>query len=264
MFNEITIDAMPETIHQDAPHYSRSNAYQHVPTRDIVEWLKGDGFLPVHANEARVRKADKQGFQKHVVRFRQSENLLAEGGTFPEIVLRNSHDGTGGIQLWAGMFRLVCSNGLVVCNGSFQKISIAHRGSNLRGRILDASHSVISVASKAGTAIREWSKIELTGDQRVEFARKALELRFGDIAESPINPEQALLIRRSDDHGADLWRTFNVVQENMIRGGILGSNRRNENGARLYRTLRGIRGAQRNIDLNAGLWSIADEFAQAA
>ncbi|HEV2269973.1 MAG TPA: hypothetical protein VGR92_10970, partial [Steroidobacteraceae bacterium] len=46
-----------------------------------------------------------------------------------------------------------------------------------------------------------------------------------------------------------LWRTFNVVQENVLRGGIV---RRTASG-RLMRT-RAIQAIREDVRLNAGLW----------
>jgi hypothetical protein len=42
----------------------------------------------------------------------------------------NSHDKSSAYQLHCGLFRLVCTNGMVVSDGTFQRISIKHSGFN--------------------------------------------------------------------------------------------------------------------------------------
>ena len=58
--------------------------------------------------------------------------------------------------------------------------------------------------------------------------------------------------RRSEDVGNDLWRTLNVVQENVLRGGIPRRSASN----RLIRT-RAITAIREDIRINSGLWDLA-------
>ena len=46
----------------------------------------------------------------------------------PEILFLNSHDGTSAYQLRVGLYRAVCTNGLVVSVGAFPSFRVAHRG----------------------------------------------------------------------------------------------------------------------------------------
>ena len=93
-----------------------------------------------------------------------------------------------------------------------------------------------------------------------------MALRFDNIDESPIGHRQLLTCRRYDDLDRDLWTLFNRVQENLIRGGLSGIRRRNEDGVMILnskpRTMRGIRSGDRSIELNADLWRLADSFAR--
>ena len=63
--------------------------------------------------------------------------------------------------------------------------------------------------------------IQLTLPEQRLFGATALELKY-DGKPAPITPEQIINPRRGPDRGQDLWTTFNVVQENVIRGGIRG------------------------------------------
>jgi hypothetical protein len=66
------------------------------------------------AEQSRTRIPGKGDFTLHMVRFRHAEHLspLAVGAEVPELVLVNSHDGASAYKFMAGVFRLVCSNGV--------------------------------------------------------------------------------------------------------------------------------------------------------
>lgn len=101
--------------------------------------------------------------------------------------------------------------------------------------------------------------IALRPRQQEAFARAALQLRYDPEDNVPIDAQQLNQARRFDDRGADLWRTFNRVQENLIQGGLQG---RNANGGRT--TTRRVTGVSENIRLNRALWTIAEEMAKLA
>ena len=69
---------------------------------------------------------------------------------------------------------------------------------------------------------------------------------------------------RYGDVGGDLWRVFNRVQENLIRGGIKGGPKLWDNGKVQSRSVRPVRGITQGIALNADLWSLAEKIAIAA
>ena len=77
---------------------------------------------------------------------------------------------------------------------------------------------------------------------------KELAALLKDFRESP---------RREEDSGDDLWSTYNVVQENLVKGGI---DCRSANTGRLVRTRR-IRSVSADIRLNRALCALAERFA---
>lgn len=254
---------LPQSVGTKEKHMSRSEKYSHLPTSQIVDWLGKADFVPVRAVETKVRKADKQGFQKHMIRFRHMETTGLMGESLPEVVVINSHDGTCGLQMWAGIFRMVCSNGIVAASVTYKKVSIPHRG-ELEGKVIDASYRVINDAKRALIGVQEWGKIELSRKDQLDFAARGLIARYGELKDSPVEPYQILQVNRPEDAKVDLWTTFNVVQENLIRGGIAGYNRVDDNGLNIRRTVRPIRGVGQNVELNTDLWQIAEDYAIAA
>jgi hypothetical protein len=103
--------------------------------------------------------------------------------------------------------------------------------------------------------------IEMAPDERGIYARAAHNLVFTEPEKAPVLPEQLLSERRYDDKGNDLWTTFNVVQENIMRGGLKGMKR--DNGGRLRRaTTRPVKAIDRNIQLNKALWYLTEKMAE--
>ena len=47
---------------------------------------------------------------------------------FPVVYISNSHDGTSTFVLRAGIFRLICSNGLVIATTEFESLKIPSYG----------------------------------------------------------------------------------------------------------------------------------------
>ncbi len=85
-----------------------SDRYTVVPTIDVVEKFIDNGWQVSSA-----KQVGKTAFAKHQVRLRNAE-LPQVGDSLLEAVITNSHNGTSTLQVGAGLFRLVCSNGLTV------------------------------------------------------------------------------------------------------------------------------------------------------
>jgi hypothetical protein len=119
-----------------------SERYSFLPTSSILNGMCENGWVPVRAQERSVRTEARRGFQKNVVRFARVEHLQTweKNQVRPEVVLVNSHDKSSAYQLHCGLFRLVCTNGMVVA--TFQRISIKHSGFN-PDSVIEASFKVL-------------------------------------------------------------------------------------------------------------------------
>lgn len=252
------------SVYADHARPGVSSRYTFVSTAQVIDVLRDDGWEPVKAKEQRVRLSDRHGFQMHEVRFARRTDLQLTsfdiGHTRPELVLQNSHDGTKAYRIDAGLYRLVCRNGLTVADTTFEHRSIRH---------LDvAPEKFRTVARELGARVPEildvvtrWRERKLSAAQRLEFARLAMKLRWG--SESPmiasVEPTKLLNPLRSADRDEDVWTTFNVVQEHLVRGGDgyrpwdLNSPIRRKR----TRPLAAIEAAQR---FNKALWDLAEEF----
>jgi len=240
------------SVFAEAPHNSRSARYAYIPTSDVVKGLRGEGFMPFMACQARSRIEGKAEFTKHMLRFRQEGQI--NGETANEIILVNSHDGTSSYQMLAGCFRFVCYNGLI-CGETVEDLRIRHSGDVLTN-VIEGAYRIVDEFEQVESAKAVMQGIQLSPRQQNAFANAALSVRYDPEENIPIVTQQLNQSRRMEDRGNDLWRTFNRVQENIIQGGLQGTNR---NGGRM--TTRKVTGVSENIRLNRALWTLAEEMA---
>lgn len=237
-------------------HENTSSKYALIPTIECVRGLQKAGFYPVKVSESRCRNADNKPFAKHMIRFRR-EGLPSVGGNVPEIVMINSHNGTSSYQLRAGIYRLVCANGLVVGNDMFYR-SIRHQG-DVISKVVESANEIIEIMPEAIEVAEEWKGITLNVEQKQIFAESAALLKWdGDAIE--VKAEKLLQPRRYQDTASDLWTTFNTVQENVIRGGVRYYN------PQTYKrgSTRAVNSVSENNRLNTALWNLTEKMASLA
>lgn len=244
------------SIFATEPWGAMSDRYGFVPTIDVVGRLAGEGYYPVRAEQSRSRIEGKSDFTRHMVRFRHQDFLqpMTVGTEFPEVVLVNSHDGACTLEFLAGIFRLWCSNGAVCPVGDSAGFKIRHNGSaDFMERVIGATMGVVENTGLAMGKMVEWKEITLDRSEQLALAGAAIELRNATL---PIKPEQLLATRRTADLSPDLWTVENVIQENLIRGGI---RTRNATGRRA--TTRAVGSVNEDIRLNKGLWILSQAMA---
>ena len=253
----------PATLMQSAPSiYAQgpapglSRRYTFVPTSEIVEGLEGANWMPVQVEEQRARQIERVGFQKHVIRFRRLEQMATLDEWNVELVLLNSHDAGCAYQIHAGIYRRICSNGLVVSEGGFETLRFRHSGLKTE-EVVRASLSVIESVPLISQRINDFRMRVMTWGEQLNFAKAALQVRYEDSA--PVNPDAILRPRRVEDNSADLWTILNRVQEHLIRGGA-SDGRRDRNGR--LRTVRALRGIDSKVTLNKALWGLAEQVIQ--
>lgn len=250
------IMSVAPSIFAEGAHESRSARYTYIPTYRVLEGLGREGFLPYMAGQSVCRTEGKTEFTKHMVRLRHAGQTNGIGKA-NEIILVNSHDGSSGYQMLAGVFRFVCLNGLI-CGDQFEDFRVKHTG-DVASNVIDAAFRVVDEFKGVDESVDEQRQIALSEPEQRLFANAAALLRFGEIegqagvSASPVSVEALLEARRPEDNSNSLWATFNRVQENAVRGGLAG---RTVTG-RAVQT-RQIAGIDRNVSLNRALWSLAE------
>jgi hypothetical protein len=176
------------------------------------------------------------------------------GDEFPEIVLINSHDGGCSYRMLLGMFRLVCTNGMV--SGNIEdEIRFVHRKVNL-DRINDGVMQMVGRAARLGDVVSRMKSRELTLPEQASFVEEAVKLRYNapeagsdysDQREWQHRLHSMNQLRRYEDRGSDLWRIFNRIQENLTQG-------------RRGSGVRRITSPTTDLNVNRELWNLAEQF----
>ncbi|AXL82833.1 TPA: DUF945 domain-containing protein [Pseudomonas aeruginosa] len=249
------IHRVAPSIFAEAPHESRSQRYAYIPTATVLTELRKEGFQPFMVTQTRTRHEDRRDYTKHMIRLRHASQINARGEA-NEIILLNSHDGTSSYQMLAGMFRFVCSNGLV-CGDTVADVRVPHKG-DVAGQVIEGAYQVLHGFDRALESRESMQAITLDEGEAEVFARAALSLKYDDPDKpAPITESQILMPRRFDDRRPDLWMTFNRIQENLTKGGLPG---RSANGRR--QQTRPVQGIDSDVRLNRALWLLADGLRQ--
>ena len=248
-------------------HESRSERYTYIPTSAVIDGLRANGFEPTFAKQGRSRIPGKADFTKHLIRFRragQAPALRGVGDTYPEVVLINSHDGTSAYQIMAGLFRLVCLNGMVAADRELAAVKVPHKG-DVVGQVIEGSHTVLEGSRRALDQADAWAGVTLSRGEQLAFAEAVHDLRFGGDESgetaTAIEPERMLTVRRREDRDPSLWVTANVLQENAIRGGLTAWGRDANDRPRRV-TTRPVNNIDQDVKLNRALWVLGERMAQ--
>lgn len=251
--NEELIRQYAPAVFATAPADRVSDRYEFLPTTDILEVLQEEGWVTRSASQVKSRTWSND-HAKHMLRLRHesiSEDQFGVGDSFPEIVLVNCHNGLGAYQLHGGIFRLVCSNGMVIASSTYGGVKQRHIGFDPQ-EVVKASQKISNDVAEVSDVIRKWSEIELDQEQTNRFVTEAATARFADgIDESVLSALNAP--RRFEDNRKDLWTTFNRTQENLLRGGFRNAETR--------RMVRGISNIDTDVRINKELWRVTEEFA---
>ena len=183
------------SIFADAPHESRSQRYTYIPTSAVLTELRKEEFQPFMVTQTRVRDEGKREHTKHMVRLRHASQINARSEA-NEIILLNSHDGTSSYQMLAGMFRFVCSNGLV-CGDTVADVHIPHEG-DVAGQVIAGAYEVLHGFDRALESRESMQTITLDAGESEVFARAALSLKYDDPDKpAPVTETQILTPRRA-------------------------------------------------------------------
>lgn len=253
------IRSVAPSIYATEAHSSRSERYAYIPTIDVLNALRNEGFQPFCAAQARVNSkglaAGKQNFTRHMLRLRHPDAVKTIDGAH-EIILMNSHDGTSSYQMLAGVLRFVCMNGMV-CGNIESEVRILHKGASAVDDVIEGAYRVLSTTKDNQGMIEDMQSTIMPVSHQIAFANAAIGLRFGE-GSNVITASQMLESRRSDDNGNDQWSVFNRVQENAVKGGMIGRSSKGR-----PRSVRAISGMDKDTTFNRQLWRMMEAIRAA-
>lgn len=233
-----------------------SDKYTHIPTSTIIDDMEKLGWGVVDAKQVKARKG--VGFQKHLLVFRNNDVVINgdDGDTvFPQILLTNSHDGKNSFTFTAGLFRMVCENGLVVSTQEFENVKLRHMGYTFK-ELQEKIKAMVEALPLTVESMNKMKQKKVEEKEAIKFAKKALTTRFTEdqIRVFKIDLKELIQPVRDEDKGNDLWSVFNVVQEKIITGDFKYKSGGKE------RKARQIKNFNQDLKVNKELFGMALEL----
>ena len=254
------INDVAPSVFTNHPSSDVTEKYTFISTEKVIDDMEELGWMPVDAKEVKARTKNTQGVQKHMIVFRNEDIVIdgADGDTvYPQILMTNSHDGKNSFQFTAGLFRMICENGLVIADKTFEDVKMRHMGYTFE----DLQVLIKDIVEKLPLTVESMNRmksVELEENQVLELAKSLLDIRvegtdntFNDIAINNVLESQ-----RKEDEGMGLWEVFNRVQENIINGNFYYNTKSGK-----QRQARIIKNFKQDIDLNRNMFAKAMEYA---
>ncbi len=240
------------TLNQTEKYDTLSDKYNVMTTGNIVNDFKDRGFIVTDYKEARIRKEDRRYKQKHFVRMSLSED--AEMLERPEIVIHNSYDGSSPLKVFLGIYRFVCSNGMIVGDHMNEPLVLRHNNNSWEQLLYAFMESYQEKVNMQTQVIEAMKSYYMSYSDEVRFAEKAMTLR--EESKDVLDPRELVLVRRKEDAGKNLWLTFNKVQESLIQG-LFQKVYTNEEGKQYYAKASILGDVNRIIAINNSLGQLA-------
>lgn len=229
-------------------HPKMSEKYAFTNTYDILLHIHNKGFKVTS-----VMGGSKK-FNKFMVRMRHKDLDLRDRA--PEIIIIDSHDGTSRIKLVLGMIEFICMNGMVAGDLLYSK-SFVHRVPDLMAQIMLEVDDIQTPIDNMLKRVERMQNYQTNVGERMLLADAATRVRFGDDRPAGFIADmrrRLLEVRRAADNDNNLYTVMNVIQENILRGGM-----HYQSGNRLLR-MAPINNVGRNIDINQRLWQEAERL----
>ena len=253
------IMSMAPSVFSEVASDEVSKHYTHIPTERVIDDMEVLGWKPIEAKQVAARTKHTKGFQKHLLVFRNDDVVIngEDGDTvYPQIMLTNSHDGKNSFQFQAGLYRMICSNGLVIADEQFESVKMRHMGYSFE----DLQDMIKEMVGKLPLTVESMNKmkaIEMAEEQILAFAKDALNARFTkkEMNRIEVDLKELTTPTRKEDKGSDLWSVFNVVQEKLIEGDF-----QYRAGGKV-RQARVIKNFKQDMKINKKLFNVALEYA---
>ena len=251
-----------------------SERYVHANTATVIEDLAKLGWYPVQAKQCRPKKGSKGIRSFHMIALQNPDVKICKPVTditgetteivdsYPRIILTNSHDGFNSFKFMVGLFRLVCSNGLILCSDEMVNMSIRHINYSFEALRTVVSSAIEQIPYIVNT-MNTMKNTKLSEAEKKELATAVVKIRKDVEDDERFSIDEAtvmdiLMPVREEDKGDDLWTVFNVCQEKMIKGGFQSTSKNDK-----VRKQRKITSIKKDVEYNQRLWEIATKFMPA-
>jgi hypothetical protein len=251
-------------IDQTEKHPDLSNRFSLIHTRSLIDLAEKQGFKVA---QVKYPKGKNSAHALHTVRMDLPGYEGVKVNEYkPQVIMHNAHNGTSSIRLMAGVFRLVCSNGMIAGNATLN-LRLRHVGIN-QTIVEEAFQIAAKQAAQMTGSVETMRQKQLSTEAQREFINQALVIRANasnlteQETKSLLSSERNLYYFsrpiRVADQGAGLWEVFNRVQEHSVRNsGLIYTKESDGTTGRLH----SLNAIQANTKLNQELWELAEKFA---
>ena len=242
-----------------------TDRYVSLNTADMIPVLADYGYAPVQAAQKRSRVEGGASHASHMIAFAKPNELFDSTDTIrPEIILYNSHDGTGAVKLFAGCFRFICSNGIVAGEGFSSRVYHSKALTGFEEMLRGTVKTIPSLMQR----IDRLRGITLTIDDAYDIAERSVATRWDffnqqtkGVYATETTVGNVLKIHRNEDKGMDAFTVFNRVQESVVRGNAMVKSQNDRHPHGIMRKARNISSIKEHVRINSELWNIVDEYA---
>jgi hypothetical protein len=243
-----TLKELAPSVFATSPDPKMSNKYTFVPTIEVVENFDIEGWKVYSA-----KQVGRGQFAQHELRLRNGE-LPQVGDSLIEAVIRNSHNGISSFSVSSGLHRLVCSNGLTVPASIADAISVRHMNFDL-GTVREITDQFAERLPIIQRSVGKMESTFLNDGQLVDFVNKSSMIRWEKGSIPKINIEDFLRPERNGDVGNSVWKTFNVIQEKFVRGGMKYNSKK----GRIV-SMKELKNFSNINKVNTSLWELAESY----
>lgn len=207
-----------EPVMTNTEGYNVSDRYNVINTMDVVQKFERFGFELSSIDAANIRNAGKEGKQKHMVRM--ASDFTMAGGLRPEVIIHNSYDGTQALNIRVGVFRFVCSNGLIAGTNLVPNLQVLHSNNSWEEKISEFIDGYEEKYNLQNEWVEQMQSRRMSLDEAYHMAERSLKIRHSDprITNEAVDPLELLLVKRREDRGDNAWLRFNVMQEHLMHG----------------------------------------------
>ena len=234
-----------------------SKKYVHIPTSQVIDDLATMGWGVVKAQSRKSRKGSTTGH--HTVTFRNPDISIDRNGdiVYPQIVMSNAHNGLGAFRFMAGLFRMVCSNGLVIAEESFANMKIRHINYTYE-EVTKVINKLVEALPLTVESMNKMAETKMSQQEMINFAKDAVKSRFTEkqLKNIQINYQELIEPTRREDADRSVWSVFNLIQEKIIHGRF---NYVIEDSTRKARPITDFK---KDTKVNKELFELAIEYAQ--
>jgi hypothetical protein len=238
-----------------------SDRYQLYRSDELAEELTGHGMKLVELGIETARRRDPRT-ATHVMRFQPIDAPLQFGvnDAVPELVIANNHSGRARFAAYGGIFRYVCSNGLIVSDVQLGAVTKRHFGeANTFEKVKELVAELPEAVNKLHSRILDWSALSLDANEQKKLAKLMIEQRH---APDWLTADVALTAKREIEQPIEgvrnMWTTFNVLQENLTNVELLNTSREDSRSR-----MRPIASGWTSFRTNVALWTAADTYFNA-